>query len=243
MMYWLAVLGCAAPPDSTAYQGIFSALDHDHSGRIDRKEYAAAAPPVALTFSEADLNGNGEISRDEIAELAHGIDPARYDPGLIPPKAGPRGKPGRPGKPDGPDGGRGAGGDAKTNSNEDFSAMGASGPGTGFLGKGPPLVGGAPGEGATKPQHSPKSAKAPPPGPGRGGREANQYESKQFAEAVRFFAEEVTARDSSAPPIDLERLQLAMDAGPAGPARVELLAQLRSEVERVGLVWPAALVP
>lgn len=221
-------LGCADDVNSGPYAGVAMALDVNRDGVVGSEEYESASPPVAAAFSAADLDGDGGLSRDELATLARRVDPANYDPHLVPSQVASRRHQGL----------------STTQAGPGAPATGPA-PGSGFDGSGPPLDGGAVGDGpfVAKPAHTLKGHRVPGVAPTAGNTDATGHERELFREAVQFEAEEVLARDPSAPVPSERDLRAATEAGPTSAERGALLLTLRAEVERVGLTWPASFTP
>lgn len=129
-MTLLLLLACAsAPPaDTTMYAGILARTDADRDGTLDEAEYEAAAPKVHTTFAAADLDHDGRLTRDELAELVHHTDPAWYDPALVGKDRASRSTMSGRGK------GKHGGGAMSAGKDE------AAAPGSGFDGSGPPFA-------------------------------------------------------------------------------------------------------
>lgn len=228
MMLLLIGLGCGDEAHSAPYAGIVRVLDTNRDAQVSAAEYAAAAPPVAPAFAEVDLDGDGALSRNELAALTRRVDPANYDPHLVPSQVASRRQQGEPPK-------RGGAAPAPTE----------AAPGSGFNGSGPPLVGGADGAGLieTKVPHARAGPRPRGEGPTVGNTDARAHELELFREAVQFETEEVLARDPAAAVPSERALRAALDAGAGSAERTLLLLGLRAEVERVGLRWPPHLTP
>ncbi len=217
MTLLLLVAACSGPSPAPGapYAGVFAALDDDHDGRVTDAEYAAAAPNVAPPFAEVDLDGDGSLAPDEIATLVHRLDPAKYDPALMPASA---------------DGGRQAPG---RRGGEPPSAL----TGGGFDGSGPPLAGGeasAAPHRETRPGPAGKAPRRPEP------RRPNERDDG-LGDALLFELEEVRARVPGADVPTAEELRAALAADPAGEATRAMAARIHAAATAAGLQWPEGL--